>query len=102
MVLLRISTIAIPLLVLAGCTVNPRPVVVTTPAPVVQSTPAPVVMGAPASSGPVTVEVPAGHFPPAGSCRIWRPGVAPTQQDLPGNCADLQNRVPAGSILLRG
>lgn len=100
MPLLRLSLVAVPLALLAACTVAPRPVVVTTPPPVVQTAPAPVVMGAPGQ--PVTVEVPAGHYPPPGSCRIWRPGIAAGQQELPGNCADLQNRVPAGAVLLRG
>lgn len=97
---LRIATLALFVATLAACTVSPRPVVVSTPPPVVQTTPPPVVMGAPAS--PTTVEVPVGHFPPPGQCRIWVPGVAPGQQELPGSCADLQNRVPPGAILLRG
>ena len=99
---LRIAVLALSLATLAACTVSPRPVVVSAPPAVVQTAPPspPVVMGAPAT--PTTVEVPVGQFPPAGQCRIWVPGVAPTQQELPGSCADLQNRVPAGAILLRG
>jgi hypothetical protein len=30
------------------------------------------------------------------------PGVAAGQQQQPGACADMMNRVPAGAILLRG
>lgn len=95
--LLRISLAALPFALLTACTVNPRPVVVTTPPPVVTA-PAPVVMGAPAT----VIDVPPGHYPAPGSCRIWRPGVAPGLQELPGSCADLQNRVPSGAVLLRG
>jgi hypothetical protein len=99
----RLSLLAIPLVTLAACTINPRPVVVNTPptavvaAPVATAPAAPVVMGAPAA-----IEIPAGAYPPPGSCRIWVPGVTLSQQQLPGSCADLQNRVPAGGILLRG
>ena len=100
---LRLVVAALPLALLAACTVNPRPVVVTTPPPVVQAVPvtpaAPAAMGAPAA---VTIDVPPGHYPPAGSCRIWVPGVAPSQQAAPGPCGDLQQRVPAGAVLLRG
>ncbi|TFZ07948.1 hypothetical protein [Ramlibacter humi] len=96
----RLVLAALPLAALAACTVNPRPVVVTTPPPVVQATPAPpVVMGAPAA---VTIDVPPGQYPAPGSCRIWVPGVAPANQAPSGACDDLQNRVPAGAVLLRG
>ncbi len=97
----RLSLLLLPVAAtLTACAVNPRPVVVTTPAPVVQTAPAPVVMGAPGA--PITIEVPPGHYPGPGACRIWRPGVPAGQQELPGSCADLQNRVPAGAVLLRG
>ena len=98
---LRLFALVLPLATLAACTVAPRPVVVTTPPPVVQTTPAPTAaaMGGP---GAVTVEIPAGHFPPAGSCRIWVPGRAVAQQEPPGSCTDLMNRVPPGAMLLRG
>jgi len=94
----RIAIALVPL-ALAACTVSPRPVVVTTPPPVVQTSP-PVVMGAPGA--PLTIEVPAGHYPAPGACRIWVPGVPAGQQQPPGPCNELMNRVPAGAILLRG
>lgn len=112
MSLLRLSLVAVPLAALAACTINPRPVVVnsppavvapaavaTVPAPgtVIQA-PAPAVMGAPGRA----IEIPAGAYPPAGQCRIWIPGLALSQQQLPGSCMDLQNRVPVGGVLLRG
>ena len=101
----RLLLLAVPV-VLAACTVNPRPVVVNTPpavvapAPAVVTTPAPVVMGAPGTT--TVIEVPAGQYPAPGTCRIWRPGVPVGQQELPGNCTDLLNRIPAGAVLLRG
>jgi hypothetical protein len=112
--LLRLSLAAAPLALLAACTVNPRPVVVNTPpavvAPAVATVPAPgTVIQAPAPSSPVVmgapgqaIEIPAGAYPPAGQCRIWVPGLSLSQQQLPGSCTDLQNRVPVGGILLRG
>lgn len=103
MSLLRLAASAAALAALAACTVNPRPVVVNTPpavvapAPAVVTTPPTVTMGAPA-----TVEIPPGAYPGPGNCRIWVPGVALAQQQPAGACSDLQNRVPAGAILLRG
>ncbi|MNZ84512.1 hypothetical protein D3C78_1032730 [compost metagenome] len=47
-------------------------------------------------------EVPAGHLPPPGECRIWYPDRPAGQQPPPGNCRELQYRVPAGGYLIRG
>lgn len=96
---IRLVLAALPLAALAACTINPRPVVVTTPPPVVAAPAQPAVMGAPAT---VTIDVPPGEYPAPGSCRIWVPGVQATQQAPSGSCADLQNRIPAGAVLLRG
>jgi hypothetical protein len=73
-------------LVLAGCA---HPVIVTAP---------PVVI-APAPQQTQS-QIPPGHYPPPGSCRIWIPGVPPGQQSPPGNCTDLQRRVPPGAVLV--
>lgn len=48
------------------------------------------------------VDIPKGHYPPPGSCRIWIPGVPPGQQSPPGNCAQLRHRVPPGGVLVQG
>jgi hypothetical protein len=48
------------------------------------------------------VDIPKGHMPPPGECRIWYPDVPPGQQPPPGKCHELERRVPAGAILVRG
>jgi len=47
-------------------------------------------------------EVPPGHLPPPGQCRIWYPELPPGQQPPPGDCYELQHRVPPDAYLLRG
>lgn len=76
---------------LAGCAA--RGAVVVDPAPGVIVT---------SPHAPRHVDIPKGHYPPPGTCRIWVPGVPPGQQSPPGNCEDLQYRVPPGAILVRG
>jgi hypothetical protein len=46
--------------------------------------------------------IPEGHRPPPGECRIWFPDRPPGQQPPPGNCFDLQRQVPPGAVLVRG
>ncbi len=48
------------------------------------------------------VDIPEGHMPPPGECRIWYRDRPPGQQPPPGNCHELQQRVPPGAILIRG
>lgn len=47
-------------------------------------------------------EVPKGHLPPPGECRIWYPDRAPGQQPPPGDCRELRRHVPYGAMLIRG
>jgi hypothetical protein len=68
-----------------GVVVGPSPGVIVSPAP-----------------QPRQVDIPKGHYPPPGRCRIWVPGVPPGQQTPPGNCEELQHRVPPGAVLVRG
>jgi len=47
-------------------------------------------------------DIPPGHMPPPGKCRIWYPDLAPGQQPPPGDCRELRRRVPPGAWLIRG
>lgn len=47
-------------------------------------------------------QIPQGHMPPPGACRIWLPDLPPGQQPPPGDCRDLERRVPPGAVLIRG
>ncbi len=48
------------------------------------------------------VEIPRGHWPPPGKCRIWFPDRPPGHQPAPGKCKKLRHRVPPGAYLVRG
>lgn len=45
-------------------------------------------------------EVPPGHYPPPGECRIWHVNRPPGQQPPPARCDALVGRVPYGAFLL--
>ena len=47
-------------------------------------------------------EIPPGHMPPPGKCRIWYPGEPPGKQPSPGDCLELRHKVPSGAWLIRG
>ena len=45
-------------------------------------------------------EVPAGHRPPPGMCRVWVDGVPPVQQPAPTDCRTaIRNRPPNGRVI---
>ena len=46
--------------------------------------------------------IPPGHLPPPGECRIWFPDRPPGQQPPPGNCGVLSRQVPPGARLIYG
>ncbi|KQV12576.1 hypothetical protein ASC74_29715 [Pseudomonas sp. Root329] len=48
------------------------------------------------------VQIPRGHWPPPGKCRIWFPDRPPGHQPAPGKCKKLRHRVPSGAYLVRG
>jgi hypothetical protein len=48
------------------------------------------------------VNIPKGHLPPPGKCRVWFPDRPPGQQPPPGECRDLRHRVPPGAVLVEG
>ena len=48
------------------------------------------------------VNIPKGHYPPPGKCRVWYPDRPPGQQPPPGECAELRYRVPPGAVLVQG
>ena len=48
------------------------------------------------------VEIPRGHLPPPGKCRIWFPDRPPGHQPAPGKCKKLRHRVPSGAYLVHG
>lgn len=48
------------------------------------------------------VEIPRGHLPPPGKCRIWFPDRPPGHQPPPGKCKKLRYRVPSGAYLVHG
>lgn len=45
-------------------------------------------------------EVPPGHYPPPGECRIWYSNRPPGHQPPPARCESLVGRVPRGAFLL--
>ena len=60
------------------------------------------VASAPAAPAYDEVEIPRGHWPPPGKCRIWFPDRPPGHQPAPGNCKKLRYRVPFGAYLVHG
>jgi hypothetical protein len=47
-------------------------------------------------------DIPPGHMPARGECRIWYHGREPGQQPPPGKCKQFHGKVPAGATLIRG
>jgi hypothetical protein len=47
-----------------------------------------------------SLNIPPGHLPSPGSCRIWFPGTPPGQQPPPGDCEVLARDIPPGAWLL--
>ena len=47
------------------------------------------------------LDIPNGHMPPPGSCRIWYPGRPAGQQPPPFKCGVGRLRIPLGSFLVQ-
>ena len=47
------------------------------------------------------LDIPPGHYPSPGECRVWHPDRPAGQQPPPGNCAQLRRSVPLGAWLIQ-
>jgi hypothetical protein len=59
----------------------------------------------PTEKGPATkpaskLNIPPGHLPDPGQCRIWIPGTPPGHQPPAGECTELAQQVPPGAWLI--
>jgi hypothetical protein len=48
-----------------------------------------------------TLDIPPGHLPPPGMCRVWLPGKPPGHQPKARTCADIERSAPAGSWIVQ-
>ncbi|QGW77020.1 tetratricopeptide repeat protein [Pseudomonas alkylphenolica] len=48
------------------------------------------------------MDIPRGHWPPPGKCRIWFADRPPGHQPAPGSCKKLKHQVPFGAYLVGG
>ncbi|WP_434131741.1 hypothetical protein [Methylocaldum sp. GT1BB] len=51
--------------------------------------------------GYTRLDIPPGHYPPPGECRVWYPGRPAGHQPPPGQCHRLRAKVPPGAWLIR-
>lgn len=47
-----------------------------------------------------SINIPKGHFPPPGHCRVWYPDREPGQQPPPQRCPITMNSVPLGTYVV--
>lgn len=52
------------------------------------------------SHGYERLDIPPGHYPAPGECRIWFPNRPAGQQPAPGSCRQLERMVPPGAWLI--
>jgi hypothetical protein len=50
--------------------------------------------------GYTKLDIPKGHYPAPGECRIWYPDRPAGQQPPPGKCQELRSQVPPGAWLI--
>ena len=87
MILPRSAALALTVLVLSACNVS-------VPGGAQVSGPGVTVLIGPSGE---RVEIPAGHLPPPGSCRVWYPDRPAGQQPPPTSC---NTYVPPGAVLV--
>ena len=46
------------------------------------------------------VDVPPGHMPPPGECRVWYPDAPPGHQPLPSDCDEAMATAPRGTWVI--
>ena len=46
------------------------------------------------------VDIPPGHLPQPGMCRVWVPGTPPGHQAKPRSCSGIERSAPAGSWIV--
>lgn len=51
--------------------------------------------------GYARLNIPKGHYPAPGECRIWFPDCPAGQQPPPGRCEQLRKKVPKGAWLIQ-
>lgn len=51
--------------------------------------------------GYTRLDIPKGHYPPPGECRIWFPERPAGQQPPPGKCGELFAQVPPGAWVIQ-
>lgn len=51
--------------------------------------------------GYTRLDIPRGHYPPPGECRVWFPGRPAGHQPAPASCRELRSHVPPGAWLIR-
>jgi len=61
-----------------------------------------VVSGCVVVDDPRQANIPPGHMPPPGQCRVWHPDRRPGHRPPPGPCEVLYFQAPPGAILVRG
>jgi hypothetical protein len=88
------TIIAITLAILAGAGCKP-----VSPAPPAEPEPDPVPRRAGRTAA--ALDIPPGHLPPPGMCRVWLPGEPPGHQPKARSCTDIERSAPAGSWIVQ-
>lgn len=55
---------------------------------------------APAHKSYKTLNIPPGHLPPAGKCRVWIPGTPPGKQPSPTSCEAAMSSAQPGQLVV--